>query len=207
MTEPLKIYGDFYSIDTKDYMGIIRFYESNSLLLDNKSTFQNRDDFNDYVFVVGQYVISLENLGKYSKTIKYADRLLHLIDTNADKYDIKLMDFTPYWSILTSKGRAHYNLKDYKNSILVFDKLLTWDSDNDNFKIWRDGAESKKRNSINGYLYISAAILLVTEIFLGDLIGIPNIKFYMSGFGFLLFLIALFNELFLGKILKMIKNK
>jgi hypothetical protein len=112
MTEPLKIYSDFYSIDTKDYMGIIRFYESNSLLLDNKSTFQNRDDFNDYVSVVGQYVISLENLGKYSKTIKYADRLLHLIDTNADKYGIKLMDFTPYWSILTSKGRAHYNLKD-----------------------------------------------------------------------------------------------
>ncbi len=207
MTEPLKIYSDFYSIDTKDYMGIIRFYESNSLLLDNKSSFQNRDDFNDYVSVVGQYVISLESLGKYSKTIKYADRLSHLIDTNAGKYCIKLMDFTPYWSILASKGRAHYNLKDYKNSILVFDKLLTWDTDNDNFKIWRDGAKSKKRNSINSYLYISAAILLVTEIFFGDLSGIPKIRFYMSGFGFLLILIALFNELFLGKILKWDKKK
>jgi len=207
MTEPLKIYRDFYHIDANDYMGIIKFYERNSLLLDNKSTFQNRDDFNDYVSVLAQYVISLENLGRYSKTIKYADKASNIIDSRADNYGINLMEFTTYWSILTSKGRALYNLKDYKNSIQVFDRLLTWDKDNDNFKNWRDAAKAKKRNSINNYLYITAGILLVSEIFLGDLMGIPKVKLYMSGIGLLLFSIALFNDYFLGKFLKSNKNK
>lgn len=207
MTEPLKIYRDFYHIDANDYMGIIRFYERNSLLLDNKSTFQNRDEFNHYVSVVGQYVISLENLGRYSKTIKYADKSLTLIDSKADDYGITLKDFTTYWSILTSKGRALYNLKDYKNSIQVFDKLLTWDKDNDNFKNWRDAAKTKKRNSINNYLYITAGILLFSEIFLGDLLGVPKVRLYMSGIGLLLISIALFNDYFLGKIFKSNKNQ
>ena len=89
-------------------MGIIRFYENNILHLDNKTTFQNKDDFNDYVLVLGQYVISLESLGKYSKAIKYADKLLQLIDLKKEEFDINIKDFTTYWSILTSKGRSHY---------------------------------------------------------------------------------------------------
>lgn len=206
MTKLHEIYIDFYDIDPNDYMGIIQFYESNSLLLDNKTEFQNKNDFNDHVSVLGKYVISLENLGKYSKTIKYADKALHLIDSKADEYSIKLKDFTIYWSILTSKGRTLYNLKDYKNSIQVFDKLLTWDADNDNFKNWRNAAKSKNRNSINNYLYIIAGLLLVTEIFLGDIMRIPKVRLYMGGMGLLLFSIALFNDYFLGKVLKWYKN-
>ena len=198
MTDFQNIYNDFFEIDANNYMEIIRFYENNSLFLDNKSTFLNRDDFNDYVLVVAQFVISLENLGKYSKANKYSNKLLALIDNNVNKYGIKLIDFTPYWSILTSKGRALYYLKDYKNSAQIFDKLLIWDSDNDNFKNWRDSANRKKRNSINNYLYIIAGILLVSEIFLGEFFKIPKVRIYMSGFGFLLISIALFND-FLSK--------
>ena len=48
MTEGLEIYSDFYEIDPDDSMGIIRLYEKNQLLLDNKSTFKDKDDFNDF---------------------------------------------------------------------------------------------------------------------------------------------------------------
>jgi len=207
MAEALEIYNDFYEIDPNDSMGIIRLYEKNQILLDNKSTFKNKDDFNDFVLLLGQYVISLEKMGKYSKAVTYSDKLLQLTDLKKDEFDINQKDFTTYWSIMTSKGRALYNLKDYKNAIPIFEKLLEWDSENDNFKNWLDVSKSRKRNSINKYLYIIASILIITEIFFGDQIGNPKIKLYMTGFGFIIFMIALINEYLVDKILKMIKKK
>ena len=207
MAEALEIYSDFYEIDPNDSMGIIRLYEKNQLLLDNKSTFKDKDDFNDFALLLGQYVISLEKMGKYSKAVKYSDKLLDLIDLKKDEFNITKKDFTTYWSIMTSKGRALYNIKDYKNSIPIFEELLEWDSDNDNFKNWLDASKSRQRNSINKYLYIIASILIMTEIFFGDQIGNPKIKLYMTGFGFIMFMIALINEYLVDKILKMIKNE
>lgn len=202
MAEAFEIYSDFYEIDPNDSMGVIRLYEKNQLLLDNKLTFKDKADFNDFVLFVGQYVISLEKMGKYSKAIKYADRLLELIDSKKADFDINLNDFTPYWSILTTKGRSLYNLKDYKNSIPIFKRLTEWDADNDNLKNWLKSSKSRKRNSINKYLYIGASILIISKIFLDDQIENPKIKLYMTGLGFVLFMIALINEYLMGKILK-----
>ncbi|MGF7140744.1 hypothetical protein [Roseimarinus sediminis] len=207
MADALEIYSEFYTIGSNDSMGIIRLYEKNRILLDNKSTFKDKDDFNDFILLLAQYVISLEKMGKYSKTLMYSDKLLQLVDLKNDEFNINQKDFTTYWSILTSKGRALYNLKDYKKSISIFKKLLDWDSENDNFKNWLDASKSRLRNSINKYLYIIAGILFITEIFFGDKIGIPKIKLYMSGFGFIIFIIALINEYLGDKILKMIKKE
>jgi tetratricopeptide (TPR) repeat protein len=207
MAEAFEIYSDFYEIDPNDSMGIIRLYEKNQLLLDNKSAFKDKDDFKDFVLLLAQYVISLERMGKYSKTVKYSDKLLHLIDLKKDEFDINQKDFTTYWSIVTSKGRALYNLKDYKNAIPIFEKLLEWDSENDNFINWLDASKSRQRNSINKYLYIIASILIVFEIFLGDQIGNPKIRLYMAGFGLIIFMIALINEYLVDKLLKMIKKE
>ena len=207
MTEALEIYSDFYEIAPDDYMGIIRLYEKNQLLLDNKSTFKDKDDFNDFALLLGQYVISLEKMGKYSKTVTYSDKLLHLIDLKKKEFDINQNDFTIYWSIMTSKGRALYSQKDYKKAISIFEKLLEWDSENDNFKNWLDASKSRQRNSINKYLYIIASVLIITEIFFGDQFGIAKIKLYMSGFGFVIFMIALINEYLVDRILKMIKKE
>ena len=146
MTEALEIYSDFYEIAPDDYMGIIRLYEKNQLLLDNKSTFKDKYDFNDFALLLGQYVISLEKMGKYSKTVTYSDKLLHLIDLKKKEFDINQNDFTIYWSIMTSKGRALYSQKDYKKAISIFEKLLEWDSENDNFKNWLDATKSRQRN-------------------------------------------------------------
>ena len=203
MAEALEIYSDFYEIEANDSMGIIRLYEKNQILLDNKSTFKDKEDFNDFVLLTAQYCISLEKMGKYSKAIKYADRLLQLIDSKNEEFNINQKDYTTYWSIMTTKGRSLYNLKDYKNSIPIFERLLEWDTDNDNLKNWLDASKSRKRNSINQYLYIIALIFITTELFFGDQIGNPMIKLYVTGFGFLIFTIALINEYLVDIILKM----
>ena len=84
---------------------------------------------------------------------------------------------------------------------------MEWDSENDNFKNWLDASKSRQRNSINKYLYIIASVLIITEIFFGDQFGIAKIKLYMSGFGFVIFMIALINEYLVDRILKMIKKE
>ena len=124
MTEPFKIYDDFFDLRPDDSTGIIRFYENNILLLDNKSVFKDKDEFSNYVLILSQYTISLENLGKYTKAINYAEKTLKLIDLKASDYDINLNQFTLYWSVLTTKGRAYYHLKDYSKSIIVFNSTL-----------------------------------------------------------------------------------
>ena len=207
MVEVIEIYSDFYKMSPNDSIGIIRLYEHNQILLDNKSAFNDKDDFNDFVLLTGEYVISLEEMGKYSKAVKYADKLLLLIDSKKNEVEININDLTTYWSILTTKGRALYNLKDYKNSIPIFERLLEWDSENDNFKNWLEASKSRKRNSINKYLYIIALILIVTKISFQDQIENPQIKLYMSGFGFILFTIAMINEYLVDKIFKMIRKE
>lgn len=178
MAEAFEIYSDFYDIEPGDSVGIIRLYEQNKILLDNKSTFKDKEDFNDYVLLSAQYVISLEKMGKYSKSVQYADKILELIDLRKDEFDINQKDFTTYWSIMTTKGRAFFYLKDYNCSILIFKKLLEWDLENDYFKLWLDESKSKKRNLINNYLYIIAAILIIAELFFGSQIENPKIRLY-----------------------------
>jgi len=138
------LYDDFYELDPNDYYGIIKFYESNILILENKSSFKDKADFEEFILLQCQYIISLEKTGKYRKTISKAEMVIKLLDNNSRTYNIDLNIYTTYWSILTSKGRAFYNLKDYKNSIPIFERLLEWDSDNDNFKNWLNASKSEK---------------------------------------------------------------
>ena len=207
MTDTLKIYNDFCEINPSDSMGIIRFYESNTLVLDNKTGFKDEDEFDDFITIIGQYILSLETLGKYSKAITYADKALTMIDLKKDEYEIELKDYTTYWSILTIKGRSHYYVKDYNNSITIFKRLISWDNSNDNFMLWLNSAKSKKRNSKNKYLYILATILILTEISFGNQFTSPKLKLYLSGAGFSLFLVAKINEYSGDKIIKLIKKK
>lgn len=207
MADTDDIFSNFYNLDPSDSLGIIRLYENNQIVLDNKTTFKDKDDFNKFVIFAAQYVISLEKMGKYKKSIKYADRLLQLIESKKDDFEIPINDFTSYWSVLTTKGRSLFNLKDFRNSILIFERLLEWDSENDNFRLWLDASKSRKRNLINQYLYIVSSILILSELIIRNSIENHKIKIFMLGLGLILFSIALFNEYFVDKILKMIKKE
>lgn len=207
MTDSNTIYADFYKIDSNDTSGIIKFYENNALILDNKTVFQDKDDFNEYIIILCKYVISLEKIGKYTKAVKYAEKAVNLIDYKLSEYNINLKDFTKYWSMLSSKARAHYNLKDYKNSILTFKKLHLWDPDNDNIKNWLDSAQSRQRNSINIYFYVTGLILLFGEMIFGNKFGNPELKLYMSVISFIFLSVGLINEYFGDKLVKLIRKK
>ncbi len=201
-TELPKIYEGFYEFDTNDNIGIIRYCESNLLYIDNKESFKDYDDFFCFSQMIVQFVISLEKIGKYSKAIKYADKAISLFEANLNEYEIELNDFNYYWSVLTSKGRLHYEFKEYDKSILAFEKLLSWDSDNDNFKLWLDSAISKKRRSINKYLYAGAIFLLILSyVIKGQTENIYRFRLIPIT-GFFLVVVAAINEFVIDEIVK-----
>ena len=192
MKEIARIYNHFYDLNTDDSIGIIRLYEKNQIILDNKSTFTNKADFKDFTLFLAKYIISLETIGKYSKAVKYSEKLLNLIDLKSDEFEINKKDFTVYWSVLTTKGRSLYYLKNYKESIQTFEKLLEWDSENDNIKNWLNTSRSKKRAQVNRYLYITALILF----FLSVLPYFKDSGMIFLKLGFLFSIIGLINEYF-----------
>ena len=207
MTNSNTIYNDFYDLDINNSTAVIRFYEKNLLVFDNKSTFQDNADFDDYITIICQYVISLENEGKYSKTLKYAQIGIKLIDLKLDEYDIDLKDYSAYWSMLSCKGRAHFYLKDYKSSIHSFERLHSWDPELDNIKNWLESAKSRRRNSINKYFYVAGLILLFVEIIFGEKFGDPKLKLYMSVISLLFLSLGLINEYFGDRLFKLIGRK
>lgn len=197
MIDNNKLYNDFYELDTNDYFGVIKLYEQNSLILENRSIFQDKNDFEDFMFVKCIYIISLENTGKYKKTISQAETAIQLIESNLKSYNININEHTTYWSILTSTGRAYYNLKDYNNSQQTFKRLLDWDPENDIFKEWLIASQSEKRKSINKYLYILALFLFLLSFLLES----RETKRLLLIFGFLLAITGSINEYFGDKII------
>ena len=149
----------------------------------------------------------MENIGKYTKTLKYAERGINLIDLKLEEYNIDLKDYSSYWSMLSSKGRAHFYLKDYKNSIQSYERLHSWDPERDNIKNWLESAKSRQRNSINKYLYITAIILILTEMIFGNKFGNPNLKLYISIISFVIFLTGVINEYYGDNLVKLIRKK
>ncbi|NVO12270.1 MAG: hypothetical protein HXX16_20095 [Bacteroidales bacterium] len=207
MTDSSTIYDDFYNLDINNSTAVIKFYEKNILFLDNKLTFKDKEDFDAYITIICQYVISLETSGKYTKTLKYSEIGIKMIDLKLEEYAIDLNDYSAYWSILSSKARAHFYLKDYKASIYSFKRLHSWDPERDNIKNWLESAKSRQRNSINKYLYAIGLIFLFVEIIFGNKLGNPKLKLYLSVISIIFFSLGLINEYFGDKLIKLTEKK
>ena len=202
MTDTSKIYDDFLEVDPNEKFEVIKFYEKNSLILDNRSNFRGSDDFEEYISILVQYTISLENTGKYSKAIEYAEKVIDLIDSKAEEFHINLSDYIPYWRTLTIKGRAYYNLKQYKYAIETFNRLLSQDPENDNLKEWLNASKSEKRKSINKYLYISSLLLFLFSF----MVESRNIGRLFGELGFIFLIFASVNEYFGDRIVNWMKK-
>ncbi len=207
MNQIVELYNDFFEINPHDYIAMINFIEKNYILFENKTKFDDKEDFDNYNLIMSQYILSLESLGKYKKSSEYARKMLKLIELNADIFGINLFEYSYFISIMTTKGRSHFYIKEYDKSILIFSELYNYDKENDNFKDWLISSKKRKRNSYINYLYIIALILIFTELFLSDKIN-SKVGLFMDIIGLLFLLAAFFMEYFLDKLLVRInKNK
>ncbi len=187
---------EFYDLEPDDYRGIIKFYKNHKLVFDNKSIFNDKREFKNHIVILAKYIISLEKTGKYRMVISSADNFLNFIESRIAGFEIEKSDCVEYWSILTSKGRALYNIKDYKESIRLFKQLLLWDPENDNFQEWLRASKFENRNSFNKYLYISAGLIFFVSFLFQSQVGVT-----IRIIGIVFFVIALANEYYGDKII------
>ena len=206
MNQQKSIYQEFYNLEGDDYLGIIRAYERNTVVLDHKTQFMDVSDFNDHILFLTQYIISLENEGKYTKSITYSEKAILLIRANIKQYKIVLSDYRAYWSILTTKGRCEYKLKKYKNASETFEELVNWDPENDYLKNWFESSKRNRRIAINTPLYIIGFALIFMDVIFTNAIT-PELERTLTKIGFLLILAALINDYVYDRIKKWIDEK
>ena len=198
-----KIYTGFYKIQSDDYYGIIEFYENKSVYFDNKKTFNDYEDFICFSQVAALYVISLEKKGRYRNTIEYVDKFISVFNEQFKNYEIIKNDFDAYWSILTSQGRALYEMKEYKRATIVFKNLVDRDKKNDYLKNWLDASKQGRRKSLNIYVNILAVLLFLVSIIIEN----KQISKSLLILGFSIFFISLVYEYLLDKFLHWIRKK
>ena len=200
------LYDEFYGIDTKDYKRIYKFYGDHADELESRTNFEDKDDFNVYMLIMAQYVVSLENLEKHFRATVFADKLLPLIVAKASEYQIDLSSFTPYRSMLASKGRSHYVLKEFRKAEAAFKILAAIEPENINFQKWHYTAKSKRRKSVNKYLFIAAITVIIIAFMFGSQFNPPTIKLYLLIAGFALLWIMAINSVFFDLIRKLFKR-
>ena len=200
------LYNEFYGIDPKNYEQIYTFYSDNEAELEGRITFDNWEDFNTYMLIMAQYIVSLENLEKHHNATVYAERVLPTIVAQTAQYQIDIKTVTPYRSILACKGRCHYTLNEFGKSIATFKQLVTMDADNSTFRNWLISAKSKQRRSLNKYFFVAAAALLAIGFMFSDQLNPPAIKLYLLIAGFSLLWLATINAFFVDMIKRMIRK-
>lgn len=102
--------------------------------------------------------------------------------------------------------RNHFEIVQfYEKNQLILDNKSKF-NDTDDLKIWLDASKSRKRNSINVYLYVTAALLFIIEFSVGRNMLSSETKLLMIKIAFLIFMTAIVNEYLYDKIMKWIKK-
>ena len=207
MKQNMSLYDKFYHLGAKDYKGIVKFYDDNAADLEDRTVFIDKDDFNTYVLIMAQYVVGLENLGKHYRATVFADKVISLVTSNIDEYQLDLINFTPYRSVWACKGRSHFVLKEFKKAEEAFSVLISLDPENMNFRKWHYTAKSKRRKSVNKYLLLASVLLIAVALIFGNKIDPPTVKLYLLILGFLLMWVVAFNSIFFDFIRSLFRRR
>ena len=206
MKDNKSLYKEFYRLGAKDYKAIVKFYDDNAANLEDRTSFDDKEEFNTYALIMAQDVVGLENLGKNLRATLFADKVIALIVSKIDEYQIDVSHFTPFRSVLASKGRSHFVLKEFKKAEKAFKMLASLEPENVNFQKWHYTARSKRRKAVNKYLFGISLLLIAIALIFGNRIEPPTIKLYLLILGFLLIWIVAINSVFFDLIRKLFRR-
>ena len=122
----------------------------------------NLNDYDCAIRLTCDYAILLEDSGYLKKSIPYLDKAIHLMENFPDYQMEKLFDIKYYELVLFHKARALYNLKKYKESKLLFDRLYKAFPNNDKYQSWILGIKAKRYNYL---IWSGTGVILADLIF------------------------------------------
>lgn len=156
-----ELYDNLYEKDRpKNPKLLMDNYEANLDLINN-ANLTNLEDYRYVLRLTCDYAITLENSGYFLKGLLYLDEAIERME-NFPGYQ-KDRPFTiPYYELVVfHKARAFYNLRNYKDSQLTFDKLLKAFPDNNKYQGWIFSIKVKRYEN---WIGMGLGIMLVTLI-------------------------------------------
>ncbi len=130
------IYSDYSSTFFEKPDSVIEFFEKHSITLYNVSQFKNQWELQLYIEILGKYAEALYQKSRYNVVIEEIDRIQKFIDSEIERLKAEEHRGDWYNSLQYVKGMSCYNLKDYKTSTSIFEKLVQIESQNDSYKRW-----------------------------------------------------------------------
>ena len=136
-------------------------YETNFDLINNIDL-SNLSDYDYAMRLTCDYGILLEDSGYFKKSILYLDKAIDLMENFPNYQKEKLFNIQYYEMIVFHKARALYNLKKYKDSKLLFDRLDKAFPNNNKYQSWILGIKGKKYD----YLIWSGTGVILLDLIL-----------------------------------------
>lgn len=135
-------------------------YEENMDLI-SKVDLTNLNDFGYAMRLTCDYGIILENSGNLLKGLMYLDEAIEMME-NFPNYQKNQLFNQPYYELVVfHKARAFYNLRNYKDSQLSFDRLNKALPNNDKYQIWTGSLKVRRYDK---WIGIGLGVMLVTLI-------------------------------------------
>lgn len=147
----------------------VEFYESNSVFLNNKNSFDTWLELETYLLIVINYASNLISLGNYNRAIEQLVRIENINDkfngqfhSNSTVNNYKIL-------IHQWKGIAYYRLEEFDDALDEINEALQYDPNNDALKLYLKRIKKYKSNKRVNYYYLVGMILFALELLSKDI--------------------------------------
>lgn len=179
------IYSDFRATFKNTPEFIIDYYTKNTIYFNNIKSFKDKEELRQYIEMTCKYVEAIYLKDRFNSSIDLADKFIAFIDTEITRLNAQDLKDNWYYSFSFVKGMASYKLKDYKTAKVIFEKLVAYDNQNDNYYEWLQYAKHGLKMWVSKIIAIVSCILIVVEIFFKDYIASYTLRMTLNGLGFL----------------------
>jgi hypothetical protein len=159
------VYYDFRSNYQNTAKYVIDTYNRSAILLNNITSFKNKEELKMYIELNSKYVEALYQLKHYNDLLDVVDKNQGMIDSEIMRFDAAEVKDEWYYQLFFVKGMASYGLKDYKTSTPIFKELVALYPKNELYKNWLAHSKYRKFDKYGGVVVILTGIIIIINIF------------------------------------------
>lgn len=179
-----------------DNLSYIKFYEVNIKSIDNIDISIDDDHYGFKLRLICEYGLCLVAKGQYTKGVSILDKAVPMFENAPNQNLDELKNSSYFQDLLWSYGSALWQTKQNKHSTAIFNRLVNYYPDNDRYRNWLEGLEAAKIKRYTYPFWSICAIWLIGEFTFFEIFNL-RIQYILAIIGGVLFLIALFLELYI----------
>ena len=138
----------------------VKYYEANLDLI-NSVDLTNVVDYGFAMRMTCDYAMILENSGNLLKGIMFLDEAIEKLENYPDYQKDRLFEVPYYELVFFHKARAFYNLRNFRDSLMIFERLHKVFPHKEQYKAWILRITAKKYQH---WVWNGLGVMLVTLI-------------------------------------------